>query len=81
MQSMFINYPDVVNVDDLQKMLGICKTTAYNLVKDNTIKNVKVGKKYLIPKQAVINFLTMPLECDIMKPHSRLVISKEDCKQ
>lgn len=62
-------------------MLGVCKTTAYKLVQDGVIRSVKVGKKYIIPKQAVINYLTDPPDYDIMEKHSRLVISKEDCKQ
>lgn len=56
---MFANYPDVVNVEQLQEMLSICKTTAYKLVKDNTIKTVRIGRKYVIPKQAVINYLLL----------------------
>lgn len=55
---MFSNYPDVVTVNDIQKMLGVSKTSAYMLVKDNIIKTVRIGKKYIIPKQSVINYLS-----------------------
>jgi len=54
---MFQNFPDVVNVTDLQKMLGIGKSSAYLLLQNNHIPHVKVGRKYIIPKQAVIDFL------------------------
>lgn len=58
-QEMFANYPDVVDVSGLQSMLGnIGKQTAYELVRKGTIKAIKVGKLYRIPKINVIAFLT-----------------------
>ena len=56
---MFANYPDVVDVSGLQSMLGnIGRQTAYELVRKGTIKAIKVGKLYRIPKINVIAFLT-----------------------
>lgn len=56
---MFADYPDVVDVSGLQSMLGnIGKQTAYELVRKATIKAIKVGKLYRIPKINVIAFLT-----------------------
>ena len=56
---MFSNHPDVVDVSGLQSMLGgIGKQTAYELVRKGTIKAIKVGKLYRIPKINVIAFLT-----------------------
>lgn len=50
-QSMFENYPDVVEVDDLRKMLGgISKKLAYRLLSDQEIRSVRVGRSYKIPK-------------------------------
>lgn len=58
-QEMFANYPDVVDVSGLRSMLGnIGKQTAYELVRKGTIKAIKVGKLYRIPKINVIAFLT-----------------------
>lgn len=58
-QEMFANYPDVVDVSELQSMLGnIGKQKAYKLVREGTIKAIKVGKLYRIPKINVIAFLT-----------------------
>ena len=58
-QEMFANYPDVVDVSGLQSMLGnIGKQKAYELVREGTIKAIKVGKLYRIPKINVIAFLT-----------------------
>ena len=58
-QEMFADYPDVVDVSGLRSMLGnIGKQTAYELVRKGSIKAIKVGKLYRIPKINVIAFLT-----------------------
>ena len=50
-REMFADYPDVVDVSGLQSMLGnIGKQKAYELVREGTIKAIKVGKLYRIPK-------------------------------
>lgn len=56
---MFKEYPDVVTVEDLQKMLHIGRSAAYSLLKSGRIKTLKFGKKYIIPKSSVIEFLTV----------------------
>lgn len=58
-QEMFADYPDVVDVSGLRAMLGnIGRQTAYELVRKGTIKAIKIGKLYRIPKINVIAFLT-----------------------
>ena len=54
---MFKEYPDVVSIDEVQQMLRIGKNAVYTLLKEQKIKNVRIGKKYIIPKKSVINFL------------------------
>ena len=56
-QNIFTNFKDVVKVKDLQKILGIGRNTAYELIATNKIKSIKSGNLILIPKQNVINFL------------------------
>lgn len=56
--SMFSTYPDVVNFTQMREMLGnIGSTLAYKLLKENTIKSIKVGRAYRIPKNNVIKYL------------------------
>ncbi len=58
-QVMFREYPDVVDVDDLCKMLGgISKKLAYRLLADQEIRSVRIGRSYKIPKVCVIEYLT-----------------------
>lgn len=58
-KSMFKDYPDVVNVKELQIMLGcISKKLAYRLLQNNIIKSIKIGRQYKITKADVILYLT-----------------------
>ena len=54
---MFVGYPDIVNVKQLQEMLGIGITLAYRLLNDNKIKAFKIGREYKIPKVNIIAYL------------------------
>lgn len=56
-KNMFSDYPDVVNIDDLTHMLNIGKNKAYELINTNTIQSIRVGRKIIIPKFRVIEFL------------------------
>ena len=58
-KSMFKNYPDVVNVKQLQTMLGgISKKLTYHLLQNKIIKSIKIGRQYKIAKVDVILYLT-----------------------
>ena len=56
-KTMFTSYPDLVDIIQLKEMLGIGQTLAYRLLKNKTIKAVKVGREYKIPKINIINYL------------------------
>ena len=55
--TMFKKYPDVVSVEILQEMLGICRKNAYLLVKENKIRSARVGRSYKIPKICIVEYL------------------------
>lgn len=55
---MFKDYPDIITILDLQAMLHIGRSAAYKLLQDNSIVSIRVGKKYIIPKASVANFVT-----------------------
>ncbi len=54
---MFNDYPDCVNIKQLQEMLGIKRTKTYELLKNGDIKAKKIGKDYKISKFNVIAYL------------------------
>lgn len=51
-------YPDVMNIEQLCEALGgISTRTGYKLLKEGTIKSIKVGREYRIVKSYVTDFL------------------------
>lgn len=54
---MFRDYPDVVTVEQMSRMLGISGKTAYALLRDNKIEHFKVGRTYKIPKIHILSYL------------------------
>lgn len=66
---MFVEYPDVVGVPDMRKMLGgISKKLAYRLLSRNEIHSIKVGREYKIPKCAIIDYLLREEMCNTEIP-------------
>ena len=57
LKKIFSNYPDVVSLHDLMKMLNIGRNTAYRLLQNGKLKSIKIGKQYRIPKQFIIEYL------------------------
>lgn len=61
-KELFSNYDDILSVDEVAKIFHISKPTVYSLLRNNEIRHLKIGKKYIIPKQSVINFITAVTE-------------------
>lgn len=55
---MFSDYPDIVTVGQLQKMLHISRSLAYELIYSGQIKALRVGNAYRITKISIIDFVT-----------------------
>jgi len=57
-ENLFENYPDVVKVEQLKKMLPkMGKNKIYKLLQENKIYSKKIGRDYYIPKTSVIKYL------------------------
>jgi len=54
---LFEKYPDIVSIENLMEMLHLGKSKVYNLLQNNQIRHVRVGRKYIIPKLSVVGFL------------------------
>ena len=54
---MFPDYPDIVNIAQLQSMLGVSRHLAYSLINEGYIKGIKIGNAFKIPKVNVIEFV------------------------
>ena len=56
--TMFTDYPDVVNVQQLGEMLGgISSKTCYKILKAEKIEYLRIGRTYRIPKISVLRYL------------------------
>ncbi len=49
--------PDVLTVEQMSRILGISVKTGYQLLKNNKIINMKVGRSYRIAKVHLLSFL------------------------
>jgi excisionase family DNA binding protein len=70
---MFETYPDVVSISQVTEMLGLSKSMVYHLLQNNEMRHVRVGKRYVIPKTAIIDFLEkrwynggVRMHCDVL---------------
>ena len=58
-RTMFRNYPDVVSVEQMSKMLGISEKSAYKLLRENKIEHFRIGRVYKIPKLHIFTYLNV----------------------
>ena len=49
--------PLILSVDELAKILGIVRNTAYDLIRCGRIRSVRIGHKIRIPKDSLLEFL------------------------
>ncbi len=56
---IFREYDDVVSVEDVMQMLHVGRSAVYKLLNEEKIKTVRIGKKFIIPKRSIIEFLTI----------------------
>ncbi len=57
---MLNNYNDVLTVQDLKEILHVGKHHVYNLLTTGEIPSRRIGRKYIIPKNGLIDFLEEP---------------------
>lgn len=51
------NFDDVLTSVEFRQVLKIGRNKAYELLQNNIIPSIKIGKSYRIPKINVINYL------------------------
>lgn len=54
---MLENCNELISVYEMQKILGIGKNTAYNLLKQNQINCFRIGRTWKIPKQSLEKYI------------------------
>ena len=51
------DYPDILDVKQVSVILGVSTKTVYRLLRENTIKSLKVGREFRIPKVNVMKYV------------------------
>lgn len=59
------NFPLVFTVPETAKKLRIGVGRCYELVRCGRLRSIKIGKRILIPRNAVFEFLEMPEESPV----------------
>lgn len=54
---LFATLPNVLNVHELQEVLGIGRAGVYRLLESRSIRCFKIGNAYKIPKSALVAFI------------------------
>lgn len=54
---MFDTYKDVLTVDEVCTALHIGKNSVYKLLQMGALQSIKIGRKYIIPKIFLIDFI------------------------
>lgn len=54
---MFKNIPDIMTFKECQKLLKVGKNTMLSLLHSGSIEAFKIGTRWKIPKEAVIDYL------------------------
>ena len=57
MDTYLKDYPPVLSVNDVAKILGVAPGTVRSLVKTGVISGIKVGRLIKIPKDKLISYL------------------------
>ena len=51
------DYPDILDVEQMAKLLRVSKKTAYKVLNENRIAYIRIGHQYRIPKTNVLRYL------------------------
>lgn len=57
---MLKHYPDVMNIEEMSRALGVSTKTGYKLIRTGKITAMKVGRTYRIPKVHLLIYLRVP---------------------
>jgi len=56
-QSVFKDYPDVLDVKQVSEILNVSTKTIYRLLKVGEIDSLKIGREFRIPKVYLLRYM------------------------
>ena len=51
------DYKDVLTVQELRQVLNISRNTCYKLLQEGTIKSIRIGTSYRVPKNYILDYI------------------------
>ena len=57
MTKRLTDFGDTLTPNEARLVLGVGRNTIYSILGDGTLKSIKIRKKYIIPKTAILAFL------------------------
>ena len=60
--SILKEYPYMVTVEEMSKALGVSSKTGYQLLRENKVEHLKVGRAYRVPKIHLLSYLRLNLQ-------------------
>lgn len=53
----FDGYPDLLNVSQIQQILGLGRSAVYSLIQTDEIKHMKIRGKIRIPRRYIVEYI------------------------
>ena len=67
---VFREYPDVMDVGQVSKLLGVSTKTVYGLIRGGALPCMKAGREYRIAKVSVMRYLKIYGDAGGLSPKS-----------
>jgi len=58
-QEVFREYPDILDAEQISKMLSVSTKMIYKLIKEGALGAMKVGRTFRVPKIAVMRYMNI----------------------
>ena len=66
--AMFKNEPDILTVPDVIRLLKLGRNSVYALIKEGRIGSIKQGKKIIVPKVCLVEYLADEKNYQVLSP-------------
>ncbi|MDL2252746.1 helix-turn-helix domain-containing protein [Ruminococcaceae bacterium OttesenSCG-928-A11] len=54
---VFKEYPDVLDVKQVSKLMGVSTKTVYKLIKDGSLSSLRVGREFRVTKVTLMKYM------------------------
>lgn len=65
---MFSNLPEMLSAKDIMNILPVSRSAVYSLLRDPTFPTIRLGRRIIVPRDALCIWLKQNLEGNISLP-------------